>query len=131
FGIVAVIAGLWIAFGAAGSGHAAPGPSWDPNDPDPPFGLFPTPPGGAKQAAANANASDRAPIDPGGPKSAGPQTASGPSIAAVTSDSSVSVGVQPSGVAATDTRAYVANSQSNSVSVLDLTTTPASVIATI
>ena len=43
----------------------------------------------------------------------------------------VNVGTLPTGVALTNTRAYVANSLSNTVSVVSLTTTPATVVATI
>lgn len=43
----------------------------------------------------------------------------------------VKVGTQPSGVAVSNTRAYVANSQSNSVSVIDTTATPPDVVATV
>lgn len=43
----------------------------------------------------------------------------------------VKVGTQPSGVAVSDTRAYVANSQSNNLSVVDTTASPPDVVATV
>jgi YVTN family beta-propeller protein len=46
-------------------------------------------------------------------------------------DPKVSVGTQPTGVAVSSTRAYVANQGSNSVSVIDLTQNPPVVVATV
>jgi YVTN family beta-propeller protein len=54
-----------------------------------------------------------------------------PVIASALLDPKVTVGTQPTGVAVSATRAYVANQGSNSVSVIDLTQNPPMVVATI
>ena len=46
-------------------------------------------------------------------------------------DPKVAVGSQPTGVAVSATRAYVANQGSNTVSVVDLTLSPPVVVATV
>ena len=54
-----------------------------------------------------------------------------PSIRATSAGTTVNVGDLPTGVAVTDTRAYVADAKSDEVSVLNLTQSPAAVVATI
>ena len=137
---------------ATGSSSAArepaPGTPADPNGPEPVFGLFPHEASSAAAArlAEDRNriiarlgpamggstlAADRTTLAPSG-QTAGTKTdnVSGSVAAqALALDPLVSVGTFPAGVAATNAKAYVANAQSNSVSVIDIPT--ATVTATV
>jgi YVTN family beta-propeller protein len=130
--VLVVLAGLAVpalALLVAFAGSSA-GQSWGPNDPNPPFGLFSDDSHPSRRPDPSANQPGKG----GGPLARGPQAESSQlasvSLAAA-ADAAVPVGTMPTGVATNDTRAYVANAQSNNVSVIDLTTAPQSVIATI
>jgi YVTN family beta-propeller protein len=142
-GLVVGTFALVLAF--AGSSGAARGAGGN-KAADPPYGLF---------SPAGTSAAKPAPpavANPGTPQfgqltggASGPASALGsPSGATVTSKSAalpapvlsafdpiVPVGTLPTGVAANNSRAYVTNSQSNNVSVIDLTASPPVVVATI
>ena len=133
FAVLAVLAVPAIALLVAlGGSSAAAGQSDGPNGPNPPYGLF------VDDRVVNgppSSAPGRGLQQPGGVAAGGSadqkDTATASIAAAAIADAAVPVGTMPSGVAATNTRAYVANAQSNNVSVIDLTLATPSVIATI
>ncbi|MGH9277494.1 MAG: beta strand repeat-containing protein [Acidimicrobiales bacterium] len=141
------VVGLALLFAFGGAGAGARSQSWGPNDPDPPFGLFETESAGLRRAAEAVSGGPASSVAQVGTPAAGASRGaaptgdtatatstakdSGPVVAAAMDDATVPVGTLPTGVAVNATRAYVANSQSNSVSVIDLTAGPPSVITTV
>lgn len=145
-GVGAAAVAVLLAFGATAA--SASREAWGPNDPDPPFGLHETTQA-ANWRATHAISQHVAAMPAPGGRLSGPSRTSGGNVArkdataatstaqratilaAAAADATVPVGDLPLGVAVTNSRAYVANGLSNSVSVLDLTTVPATVMATI
>jgi len=67
-------------------------------------------------------------VPPVGPATPPDVSAGNPTPSGSTSDPTVNVGEEPTGVAVSATRAYVDNGESNSVSVIDLTQNPPAVV---
>ena len=131
-GLGAVGVVLVVAFGGVADAARTQGVSWGATEANVPFGLFESAMAARERALMELNARAG---QLGLNRLLGGSTTSSQSFttknAALAADTNVAVGQMPTGVAVNATRAYVANSQSNSVSVIDLTLATPSVIATI